>query len=70
VEVTVFLLGPDVPFCPGPCWKVKQCVDVGWESLVGSRLEGSGVSPAPPLSECHWELRSAQEAQAPEMGLM
>lgn len=56
MEVTVFLLGPDVPFCPGPCWKVKQCVDVGWESLVGSRLEGSGVSPAPPLSECHWKL--------------
>lgn len=23
---TTFLLGPDVPFCPGPCWEVKQRV--------------------------------------------
>lgn len=36
---TTFLLGPDVPFCPGPCWEVKQRVLM----LAGRALLETGL---------------------------
>lgn len=44
-----FLLGPDVAFCPGPCWEVKQSVLMlaGRASLETGLKEAGFLSPVP-----------------------